>query len=109
MEGPIGSEGPNSCTLSALWGLSGQDRKISWGIRFLGHLGTLLAASWGRLGAGLALRSAFRAVLGRLGASWAVEKPMSKSIKKSIPFEIEFCCDFGGFWEGKSWQVGTRI
>ena len=69
MEGPIGSEGPNSCTLSALWGLSGQDRKIWWGIRFLGHLGTLLAASWGRLGA--VLGPAWR-LDRRFGPSWAV-------------------------------------
>ena len=58
MEGPIGSEGPNSCTLSALWGLSGQNRESDEVSVFWGHLGTLLGPFWGRLGA----------VLGQLGA-----------------------------------------
>ena len=73
-----------------LGALGGQDRKntneiptfgASWG-----HPGAVLGASWGRLGAWIA-------VLGRLGpswASWAVLKSMSKSIKKSMPFRIDF-------------------
>ena len=34
---------------------------------------------------------------------------MQKSIEKSMPFEIDFWRDFGGFWEGKWRQVGTQI
>ena len=34
---------------------------------------------------------------------------MQKSIEKSMPFEIDFCREVGGFWEGKWRQVGTQI
>jgi len=37
------------------------------------------------------------------------KKSMQKSIEKSMPFEIDFWRNFGGFWEGKWRQVGTQI
>ena len=33
---------------------------------------------------------------------------MQKSIKKSMPLKIDFWNDFGGFWDGKWSQVGTK-
>ena len=37
------------------------------------------------------------------------KKSMQKSIEKSMPFEIDFWRDLGGFWEGKWRQVGTKF
>ena len=34
---------------------------------------------------------------------------MQKSIKKTIPFKIDFGWDLGGFGEGKWRQVGSKI
>ena len=34
---------------------------------------------------------------------------MSTSTKKSMPFKIDFLCDFEGFGEGKWSQVGTKM
>ena len=34
---------------------------------------------------------------------------MQTSIKKSMPFKIDFWSDFNGFWEGKWSQVGTKM
>ena len=96
--------------------LGGQDRKERPAICFLRPLGAVLGASWGRLGAWIA-------VLGRLGAvlgpSWAVlmakigpkvdQNSMQKSIIFLMLFEIGFLMDFGRFGEPKWSQVGTKI
>ena len=37
------------------------------------------------------------------------KKSMQKSIKKLMHLGIDFWKDFGGFWEGKWSQVGTKI
>ena len=37
------------------------------------------------------------------------KKSMQKSIKKLMPPGIGFWKDFGGFWEGKWSQVGTKM
>ena len=72
-------------------GLGGQDRKVRWGIPFLrsswARLGAVLGASWGRLGAWIA-------VLGRLGTSWGRLGPSKTRCrnrsKNPIPFKIDF-------------------
>ena len=37
------------------------------------------------------------------------KKSIQKSIKKLMPPGIGFWKDFGGFWEGKWSQVGTKM
>ena len=36
------------------------------------------------------------------------KKSMQKSIKKSMPFKIDFWSDFGGFWEGKGTKLAPK-
>ena len=90
-------------------GLSGQDRKMRRGIRFLGSssggLGGLLGLSWafwGLLGPSLA-------VLGRLGVVWGRLKFDVKIDQKIDTFQDRFLTRC--WWIlGRKWrQVGTRI
>ena len=55
-------------------------------------LGRSWGASWGRLGAGVAVF-----VLGRLWSSWTLKKSMQKSINFGMLLGIGFLEDFGGF------------
>ena len=46
---------------------------------------------------------------GRKIGSQIEPKSMPKSIKKTMPFKIDFWNDFGGFCDGKWKQVGTQM
>ena len=74
--------------------LGGQDRKNITKSELLGPLGAVLGASWGPLGAVLALGSPSWAVLGRLGALLSRLKIDVKIDQKIDAFQDRFLMRF---------------
>ena len=70
------------------------------------RLGGVLEASWAVLGRE---RSPTWLQLGTQNRAKTNSKSIPKLIKFLVPLGIDFWKDFGGFWEAKQSQVGTKI